>query len=609
MADELLGYYNAELAFLREMGAEFAARYPKVAGRLHLEAEKCEDPHVERLLEGFAFLAARLRRKIDDQFPEITDALLGLVAPHYQAPLPSMSVVQFVPDPARRDAAAGFAIPRKSALHTRPVAGQPCQFRTAYPVTLWPIEVESARLEPDRVVAEDRPPGAVALLRIALRGKGGTRFDAMTGLDRLRFYLDGTGATPFGLHEILLNDACRVVVRGRGVDGQPISVTLPPDAIRPVGFGRDEGMFPFPARAFLGYRLLLEYFAFPEKFLFVDLTGLEKLAGRGLGDAVELLIFLDKPPRADLSATAENFRLGCTPVVNLFSRLAEPISVSQAKFEYRVVPDVHRPNATEVYSIDAVTGAAAYLAEPVRYEPFYARRHSVDGREARAFWHASRRPSGRKGDRGTEVYLSFVDLDFTPTAPAGETATVRITCTNRDLPGKLPFGGDQADFTLEGQAPVGRIRCLRKPTDPLRAPAGPGAHWRLISHLSLNHLSLADSARGLDALREVLAAHDFADTDVTRKQIAGLARVASRPAVGRVSRRVGASVCVGVEVTLEFDESEYVGTGAFLLASVLERFLGLYASINSFSQTVAKTTRREGTWKRWPPRAGERTLL
>jgi type VI secretion system protein ImpG len=289
--------------------------------------------------------------------------------------------------------------------------------------------------------------------------------------------------------------------------------------------------------------------------------------------------------------------------------VAEPIRLSQTQFAYRVVPDVHHPLATEVYSVDAVTSAGAFLDEPTRYEPFYSVRHArPDGRPP-AMWYLTRRPSLKKDDPGTEVELSFVDPNFNPRLPACETITVRTTCTNRDLPVRLPFGGEQGDFEVDAQAPLSRVRCLRKPTRPLRPPLGRGAHWRLISHLALNHLSLTDGEAGLDALREILVVHDFADSAVTRQQITGMSRLSYRRTTGRTGRKIGNVVCLGVEVTLEFDETHYVGSSAFLLASVLERFLGLYASINSFTRLVATTRQREGILKRWPPRAGDRTLL
>lgn len=603
MDDDLLAYYNGELSFLREMGAEFAEKYPKVAARLMLDADRCADPHVERLLEGFAFLAARVRKKVDDEFPEITDALLNALYPHFLRPLPSLSIVQLVPGPDSAKLHSGYLIDRGTRLNSRPVGGAPCQFRTTYPVTLWPLEVEAARLDPDRVVFAGKRPDAVALLQLRLRGPVSVPFGRL-GIDRLRFYLDGEGPVAHALYELLCNHTCQVMIRGQGAGGVDL-VNLPAGSVRPVGFGQDEGTIPYPDRSFPGYRLLQEYFALPEKFLFVDVCGLEAVKGRSWGETADLLIFFNAPPRTEISVRPENFKLGCTPVVNLFSQVAEPIVVNQTQFEYRVVPDVHRPNATEIYSVDSVTCTSAFLDEPAPVEPFYALSHQSRDRGPVARWFATRRPSARKGDAGSEVWLTFVDPNFRPSRPAAETLTVHSTCTNRDLPGRLPFGGPAGDFDLEAPGPVSRVRCLRKPTPSLRPPMGRGAQWALVSHLSLNHLSLADSTEGLDALRAILRLYDLAGSAATRQQIDGITRVAGR----RASGRVGDGVCRGVEVTLEFDETHFVGSGVFLFASVLEHFLGAYASINSFSRLVATTKQREGVLKRWPPRAGDRVLL
>jgi type VI secretion system protein ImpG len=296
-------------------------------------------------------------------------------------------------------------------------------------------------------------------------------------------------------------------------------------------------------------------------------------------------------------------------VVNLFPLLAEPIALTHERPDYRVVPDVRRPDACEVFSIDRVSSAGSFLEEPATYEPFYAVRHATRGDGGVPYWFATRRPSPRAGDRGTEVFLTFVDREFRPSRPASRTVSVETTCTNRDLPALLPFGGEANDFALDAAAAVGRVRCLRKPSRSLRPPLGRGDHWRLISHLTLNHLSLADDAAGVEALREVLRLYDFADTAVTRQQIDGLVGVRSRPVAGRTGRGIGNAVCLGREVELTFDETHFAGAGAFLFACVLERFLGLYVSINSFVRLVARSAQREGVLHRWPPRSGETTLL
>ena len=603
MADELLTYYERELSFLRQTGAEFAASYPKIASRLLLEADKCEDPHVERLIQAFAFLAARIRHKLDDDFPEITDSLLSVLYPHYLAPVPSMAIVQFVLDAERGKLTEAFRIPRAARLFSPPVSGAPCRFRTAYPVTLWPLTVASARLAPaDGLGASKR---AVSVIRLGLRAQGGT---SIAGLrpDTLRFFLHGEGHQTWPLYELLCNNVREVQLRpGAGKPGPPIR--LGPDCIRPVGFAPDEGLLPYGPRSFLGYRLLHEYFSFPEKFLFVDVTGLAAAAKAGFTEELEILIFLDHMPQLGEVVTPGTFRLGCVPVVNTFEQIAEPIRVSQTDSEYRVVIDGRRQDATEVYSVDSVVSVSPDDPDPVVYRPFYSFKHEIDQDKQRTFWYATRRPSDRKGDAGTEVYLSLVDLDFKPSRPAADTLTVHVTCTNRDLPARLPFGGERGLLELEGAAPLSRILCLTKPTTVARPRMGRGAQWRLISHLSLNYLSICDGGR--EALQEILRLYDFSGSPVVRQQIAGILDVKSRRVVGRPSSMPWNGFCRGLEVTVDLDEEHYVGTGVYLFASVLERFFGLYSSLNSFTQLVAQTRQRKEPLKRWPPRAGEQILL
>lgn len=603
MADDLLALYERELTFLRQHAAEFASKYPKIASRLLLEADKCEDPHVERLIEAFAFLTARIQHKIEDEFPEITDALLSVLYPHYLAPVPSMSVVEFVLDPNQGQTAAQ-RIERGATVFSPAVAGSPCRFRVSYPVTLWPMQVLGARVDSPNAVGP--VPGAVSVIRVQLRCFPGASLRELP-LDRLRFFLQGETQVVFPLYELLLNDLVAVRLRALtgAKGGQP--VTLSRGAVRPVGFEPDEGVLPYSGRSFLGYRLLQEYFYFPDKFLFLDVTELDRTRAAGFDDGFEILFYLRQSPAAPQAITEATFRLGCAPIINLFSHVAEPIRLTQAESEYRVIPDVRRPDTTEVYSIESVTSRSPRLDASVHFQPFYSLRHSADHQGPRAFWYATRRPSARKGDTGTEVYLSLVDVDFRPTLPAEETLTIHALCTNRDLPAKLPFGGDRSDFELEGAVPLSRIRCLTKPTPTVRPPMQRGAQWRLISHLALNYLSVCEGGR--EALQEILALYDVADSPVIRQQIAGITHVSARRVVARPPSFAWNGFCRGMEVTIDFDEDKYVGTGVFLFASVLERFLGLYASLNSFTQLVATTRQRPEPLRRWPPRAGEQTLL
>jgi type VI secretion system protein ImpG len=616
MSQALYPYYERELLFIRQFAQDFARQYPAVAGRLLLEPNRSLDPHVERLIESFALLAGRVHHKLDDEFPELTDALLSVLYPHYLAPVPSLAVVQFVADPERTPLTEGFLIPRGSRLHTPPVNGLPCKFRTAYPVTLWPVALTGARLQgPPFPTGLRPPPRTEAVLRLQLECQAGATFAALT-LTSLRFHLLGRGHVIADLYELLFNHVLQVELRSPDNPSLRPVVLTPGQALVPVGFSPEEGLLPYSSRSFPGYRLLTEFFAFPAKFLFADLCGLEQARRAGFGKRLEIVLYLDHTtPALEQDTDAQAFRLGCTPIANLFEQTAEPIPLTQARYEYRVVPDVAQPLGLEVYSIDSVTAADPTAGAATEFHPFYSFHHGSSREERRAFWYAVRRPSAREGDRGTDVYLNLVDLDFRANLPSTSTLVVRTTCSNRELAVQLQRAGEQLAFELEAAAPLAAIRCLRTPTLPLRPPSRRGAYWRLLSHLSLNHLSLSDPVEGRAALQEILRLYDFSDAtsegpqgDVVRLLIDGITSVSSRRVVGRVAT-AGGGLCRGIEVTVEFDEEKYVGTGGFLFACVLERFLGLYASINSFSQLVARTRRGEGYLKKWPPRAGEQPLL
>jgi type VI secretion system protein ImpG len=612
MSDALLTYYNRELSYFRRLAGQFAEAHPKIAARLRLGPDSSEDPHVERLIEAFAYLNARTRRKLEDDFPEITEALLGVLYPHYQVPIPSLAIVQFELAAEQNALTAGMTLPRHTQLETEPIQAQPCCFRTCYPVTLYPVEVRSASLSRPPFAAPVAPHSgqAAAVLRLVLGCRDETVRFADLELGSLRFFLKGQPQHVYRLYELLFNHTLGVALAKSAND--PAPVFLDNECLRPVGFERDEGLLPYTARSFLGYRLLTEFFAFTPKFLFFDLVRLGNRTLRRAGNQLEVFIYLNRAT-ADLeqNLSADTFRLGCTPVVNLYPQRAEPIPLTQTDYEYRVVPDARRPLAHEVYSIDRVTASARDGTE-VEFRPFFSVKHAHEGRAGQTFWHAARRPAeGDDGptDPGLEVFLSLVDLEFQPSAPVDWTVDVETTCLNRDLPGRLPFGGDQPRLQLsEGGALVGRIACLTPPTPTLRPAPKQGALWRLISHLSLNHLSLVDDGDQADALREILKLYDFTDSAETRQLIDGVLHVQSRRVTGRARGRGAETFCRGVEVTVRFDEEKFSGSGLFLFACVLERFLGLYCSMNSFTKMVATVKGREGELRRWPPRMGEKTL-
>lgn len=602
MAEDLLAHYQRELTYIRRLAGEFADAHPTIAGRLRLSGEATDDPFVARLIEAFAYLNARVRTKLDDDFPELTDALIGVLYPHYLSPIPSMSIVRFDCAP---DLTAAYQLPAGFEVNTETVAGDTCLFRTAYPVTLWPIAIDTVAFgaRPMAAPPNARAAGTTAILRIGLKCLGDAVTFSSLGLDRLRFYLSGPAQQALPLYELIHNNCVSVALAEGPTDPNP--VILPARAIKPVGFGADEGLLPYPARSHQGYRLISEYFAFPEKFLFFDLEGIEAKTLMQSGKRLEIFLYLNRTS-ADLerSVGVESLAIGCSPIVNLFTLRAEPIAVNQATADYRVVPDSRRPMATEVYSIVEVEGSDAQ-GQSTRYEPFYAMR----GGGRRAYWHADRRP-GRPGDPGTEVFLSLVDEAFDPAATTGTTLSTEILCLNRDLPSRLPFGGGHPRLTpAEAPAAVRRVQCLTPPTPTLRPSLGKHGRWRLISHLALNHLSLTDDAGGLDALRQILKLYDFRDAPETQAIIDSLLKVSSRRGSARIPGDALGGFARGVDVTIEFDGERFTATGLYLFASVLERFLALYCSVNSFSRLTARVRGRPQPLKRWPARAGETVLL
>jgi len=610
--DELLLHYSQELAYLRYLGAEFANKYPKVAGRLLLEAGKCEDPYVERLLEGFAFLAARIYTKIDDEFPEVIESLLSVLYPYYLRPIPSASVVQFHLDPEQGKLMTGLPIPRGSLLYSAPVAGTPCKFQTRYDTTLWPVEVTAADWRSaDRIQPPAPLSGAAAVIRLELHCFPDVQFSKLD-LKTLRFFLQGDGALVNSLLELLCNNCIQVLARDLAAPARK-TVVFAPGSLRQVGFKPDEGLFPFPRRSFWGYRLLEEYFAFPEKFCFLDLSGFENLASAGFGDKIELLFFLSDFERSDrkqsleLGVSKNTFRLGCAPVVNLFDQVAEPILMEQKRFEYRIVPDARREEALDIFSIEDVVGVMSGSNEVVEYQPLFSHRHSAGGGPTQTFWHSTRKLSGWRTNKASDVYIAFVDLTGSKKTPDKDTVTVRLTCTNGELPSRLPFGNEEGDFQLGTGGPITRIVALTKPTDALQPPSGHGLLWRLISKLSLNYLSLV--SEGVDAFREILRLHNFTGSLAAEKQIDGILSVRSEPHFARLTSHHGVTFARGTRVELELDEEKFAGTGVYTFAAVMDVFLALYTSMNSFSQLVVRTRQRKRVLRQWPPRAGQKILM
>lgn len=624
MDPRLLRYYNQELQHLREMGAEFALQFPKIAARLGIDGIEVSDPYVERLMEGFAFLAGRIQLKLDAEFPRFTQRLLEIVYPSYLAPTPAMLVAQFRPDLGDANLARGFRIPRGSEMRSQLGKGDAtaCQFRTAQDVTLWPLELFGAEyfsFAPDLPLTNLPVPQKIkGGVRLKLRTTGGLTFQQLP-LERLRFFLAGGDDIAHKLHELILG-ACVGVLAGPTARPAPWLDFLPPARIRAAGYGDDEALLPVTLRGFQGYRLLQEYFAFPQRFLFFDLEGLAPVVAKHKGGELEIVLLFERGD-ASLESVVDgsNFALFCAPAINLLERRCDRIHLSSNSHEYHVVPDRTRPMDFEVHAITEVTGYGVGADSETPFLPFYAAFHT-ENPEHHAYYSLQREPrllsivQKRTGHRssyvGSEVFISLVDPREAPYGGDLRQLGMTALCTNRDLPLQMPLGLGKTDFTLDTAAPVASVRCLKGPSKPYSAVREGNVAWKFVNQLSLNYLSLVDSdpRQGAAALRELLALYAGVGDAAMAKQIEGLRSVKAAPTVRRFPLPGPVTFGRGLQIDLEVDELAFQGGSAFLFGAVMEQFLARYVSINSFTETRLKSASR-GEIMRWVPRIGARAVL
>ncbi|RPH47975.1 MAG: type VI secretion system baseplate subunit TssF, partial [Planctomycetota bacterium] len=526
-------YYQDELAYLREMGLEFSKAHPEAA---HFVGEASNDPDVERLMEGFAFLTARIRQKLDDEIPELTHSLVEMFWPHYLRPVPSMTVVQFEALP--QAAKEVRAINRGVDLQSVPVDGTACRFRTTYDVALQPISIESVLLKTE----------APHALKVKFRVADGVSLKK-TGLKQIRLHLAGDAVASRSLYLCLVRFLRRITVQASG--GAPVA--LSGATIRPVGFAAEDPLLPFPATSFNGFRLLQEYFTFPAKFMFVNVAGLDGLAAIGDVSSFELTFELSRLAEPMPPVNNSNVLLHCTPAINLFSHEADPIRLDHERVEYRVRPAGGKPDHYEIYAIDKVAGLAQGAAKPLDYRPFlrFARGAGDNFRFYRQRLHPSVTADA------SEVFLSPMPPEGSQDAYTVETLSLDLTCSNRQLPAKLKVGDVSA---ATGTSPnFARFKNIVKPTASIPAPLTGDVHWKLLSHLALNYLSLVD----VDALRRVVSLYHFrARVDrqaesAMKLLLDGIKRVSSAPA----TRLLQGSPIRGVGIEVDLDEDSFGGEG------------------------------------------------
>jgi type VI secretion system protein ImpG len=613
--EDLLPYYERELGYLRRDLRDFAERYPKIAGRLLISGEVCEDPHIERMIESFGLLNARIAKRLDDDYPEFTEALFEALYPHYLRPFPSCSLARFDFGSAVNQQSAALAIPRGTQLATRPVRGAACTFRTVYPVAVAPLALTAAAFAPIIRAPElvQLPAGATSSVSFTIASTAEQLGVRQLGLSTLRVFIDGEPSFCAALRDALFMRASGAFVEA---DASGRWVQLAKIPIRAAGFEEDESLIDFPARSHPAYRLLTEYFSFPEKFNFfdIDLAAITKDLAPGartltLHLALSGIRSDSNAARMLGSLSTNNVLLGCTPVVNLFRQRGEPIRITHTSASYPVLADARRAYAFEVHSIDAVNMVrqTPQGESLVHFLPFYALKHGQSPEQSGHYWVARRDEQLAAKSPGYETQISIVDIDFDPAAVETQTLNVELTCTNRDLPASLGYGQRGGDLFLEGGSSVKSVSFLRKPPPSYRFERERSAHWRLISHLTLNHLSL--SGGGADALREMLALYDLPRSPSSQRQVGGIMAVEQRAATAWLSGNPFACLVRGVEVRLTIDEEAFVGSGIHAFAHVIERFLALYVHANSFAQLVLVSNKSGEEILRCPPRSGDLNLL
>lgn len=628
MNPELLHYYNRELAYLRELGAEFAQAYPKVAARLGVHDTAVADPYVERLLEGFSFLTARIQMKMDAEFPRLSQQLLDVIQPSWLMPTPSMGLVQFRPSMSEGALAKGFTLPRHTALRSRIPAGEQtaCEFSTCHAVDLWPMSLSQVRLGD---VAADLPLAALgnrqaaqarSALKLDFTVQGGLTLEELA-LDELSLHLDGPESDSSLLLDALLRQALGVFIQMEDEAPQFLATS---DCLTHDGLEDEQAILPMVSHEFSGHRLLREYFALPGRFAFVRLRGLQAAIARGRAQERKSrrwsLHIVLKQVWPDLAARVGpgHVRLYCTPVVNLFRRRSERMALRPQATDHHVVMDRTRPMDFEVCLMEQVQGHSRQGSDDVLFRPLYASTAQDAGRygsyytlrrEPRVVSDTQKRWGGRSSYGGSEVYLSLVNQHEQSEFFGMNQISVTAWCSNRDLPLLLPRS-PESDFSLQVSAPVAGVSLLGALTRPRAASTGGRQAWDLISQMSLAQLGVAqsDPTQAAGRWRTLLAPHvDSSDAGALR-QLASIMSVQARP-VQRAMPGPGPLVMArGVHFAVTLDQSGFPGGRPFVLAAVLSRYLARHVSLNSFvsTQFLSETGVELGAWG---PQAGTRAVL
>jgi len=598
--DQLVEYYQKELTYIRNLAGEFADLHDDIAGKLKLNKNECNDPHTERIIEAFAFLSARIHKKIDDHFPEIIESLFDVIYPEYNRPVPSMAIVEMNPgENIKKITVSGHPIDRHTNLYSKTQENDPvCRFKTCYPVRMYPLKIETITKGKNRITGND-------FISLEIVAKNPKPFLSALEIDTLRVFIAGASHNVFQLYDALFHYQdikCEIMKKNGDTVNIPGAYSL-----KPVGFNDNESLIPeqYSNRSFPGYRLLYEFFLYPEKFLFFDIKGLDHIKKQpGLYDRMRIHIQLKKSLPGSVQISDDTFRLNATPIINLFEKKDIRLKLNPYQTEFLVTPDKKNSMTTEIFSIDNVlTTDPSPRKKQMEYAPYYSTDHTIYSGSSQntVYFQVRRKKSKKIEDNGTDMYLSFHTPQDKRLIPDNDLLMLNLTCTNREAPMYLNFNPSaDRDFRIDEK--YAHVKCILKPTRTRRPFKNGGLQWRLLSHLSLNYMSLLDK----DALQEILRLYNLDDSKSSQQFIEGIRSITYDNVSKRLNNR---SFCRGIQVTVEFDESHYVGNSVVLFASVIERFLGQYVSINSFSQLIAKSIQTNETIHAWSPRSGDTNII
>jgi type VI secretion system protein ImpG len=604
MIDDLIAYYQRELDYLKRNAGAFAEAYPRYAARLKISRDAIEDPHVSRLVESVAFLNGRLRHKLDEEYSELSDALLLTLYPHLIQPLPSLMVVKLEPG---ADMAEAVTVPAGTTVTTEPIDGVACRYRLCGDTRLLPLRLAEASMVGPPFEAPPVGMGAArGMLRLTFETtKPEVELPGLE-LETLRLFIKSDGRRA----QILLEQLGANLLGGAVASGptDPNPVALGPDCVRLLGLDETELLLPQPRTARKPYALLQEHFAYPQKHLFFEISGLDRRLINAQGNRFDVFLFFDRiSSELERVVRADDFELHAAPALNLFPLEAEPIYLDHTSVEYRVVPSAQFEDAIEVHS---VTGVTLQKASGERIETPSLYSFERGSTELGSFFHSTARRSSFSVGGGDDVFLTIADLKAQLLAEDTTVVNTSVLATNRDLPARLPFGGGRPYLEVSGTINgLAGVTALTKPTPTRRPARGASAHWKLIGQLSLNYLTLVGNELSGQALREVLAIYDTGNTPDSEYLRERLIAVSSSPGVARLRFKGHTAMCSGIDVTLEIDDERLSGSGAFLLCSVIERFLAGACALNSFVRVTARLQRETGIWKTWAPRIGDRPLI